>query len=326
MPRKPVAPVRRTRVTRGRFLERALGGAVHALERRAHGVEAAVDVEDLGRHGAREVRQEEADRAGDGPGVVGRPAERRLLLPRVGELGEPGDAAGGDRAERPGADEVHAHAARAEVAREVARGRLERGLGHAHPVVDRPGDRGVEVHPDDARALLGVEVGEGDGERLERERARLERGDRALGRRGQELAAERVLGREGDRVQHAVDAAPAVGQVGGDRLEVLGLVHVELEHVGRVGQLLGGAVGQALRAAEAGQHHLRARLLRLAGDLPRDRVARDDARDQELLVFENELTVGCSLPRASACGTASSERSASIRRRRVSAGATISST
>ena len=135
----------------------------------------------------------------------------------------------------PGGDEVHAHAARTEVAREVARGRLERGLGDAHPVVDRPGDRARRSRarrsprpPPDSRSASA------DGERLERERARLERGDRALRRRVEEVAAERVLGREGDRVQDAVDAAPALAQVVGDGLEVLGLVDVELEHVGRL--------------------------------------------------------------------------------------------
>ena len=47
--------------------------------------------------------------------------ERRLALPGVGEVGEAGDAARGERAERAGGHEVHAHAARAEVARQVAR-------------------------------------------------------------------------------------------------------------------------------------------------------------------------------------------------------------
>ena len=101
-------------------------------------------------------REQEHDRAGDRRRVVGVPAQRRLALPGVGEVAEARDAARGQRPERAGGDEVHAHAARPEVARQVARRRLERRLGHAHPVVDRPGDRGVEVEPDDARALLGV--------------------------------------------------------------------------------------------------------------------------------------------------------------------------
>ena len=140
----------------------------------------------------------------------------------------------------------------------------------------------------------------------------------------EEVAAERVAGREGDRVQDAVDPAPALGQLGRDRLEVLGLVDVELEDVGRLRELLGGAVGQALRAAEAGQHHLRARLLGLPRDLERDRVAGDDTRDQELLAGEHQR--GMFLTCSAGCATASSVRSASASRRRVSDGGTISST
>ena len=104
-------------------------------------------------------RQQEVDRRRDRRRILDVPAERRLALPRVGEIAEPGDAARGERAERAGGHQVHAHAARAEVARQVARGGLQRRLGHAHPVVDRPGDGGVEVEPDDRRALLGEQVG-----------------------------------------------------------------------------------------------------------------------------------------------------------------------
>ena len=79
--------------------------------------------------------------AATGDGVARVPAERRARAPEPRELVEAGDAAGGDRLDRPGRDEVDAHAARPEVAREVARDALERRLGDAHPVVDRPGDR-----------------------------------------------------------------------------------------------------------------------------------------------------------------------------------------
>ena len=126
-----------------------------------------------------------------------------------------------------------------------------------------------------------------DGQRLQRERRRLERGDRALRRRVEEVAAERVLGREGDRVQDAVDAAPALAQVVRDGLDVLGLVDVELEHVGDGIELGGRAVGHALRAAEARQHDLRTGRLRLLGHLERDRLAVDDAGDQELLALQS---------------------------------------
>ena len=112
-------------------------------------------------------------------------------------------------------------------------------------------------------------------------------------RRVEEVAAERVLGREGDRVQDAVDAAPALAQVLRDGLDVLGLVDVELEHVGHGVELAGGALGHALGAAEAGQDDLGARRLGLLGDLERDRLAVDDAGDQELLALQR-LTAGSS--------------------------------
>ncbi len=222
--------------------------------------------------GARQVAQQEQDRSGDRPRIVGVPAQRRLALPGGGEVAEAGDAARRERAQRAGGHEVHAHAARPEVAGQVARRRLERGLRHAHPVVDRPRDRGVEVEPDDARALLGVQVGEPGGERLQRERARPERRLGALRRRVEEVAAERVLGRERDRVQDAVEAAPALAQVVGDGLEVVGVVDVELEHVGRLRQLGRRPLGHPLDAAERGEHHLGAGLLGLARDLVRDRL------------------------------------------------------
>ena len=103
------------------------------------------------------------------------------------------------------------------------------------------------------RLQFREQVRQPDGERLQRERRGLECGDRALDRRVEEVAAEGVAGGEGDRVQDAVDAAPALTQVGRDGLDVLGLVDVELEDVGALldgeverregvlGRLAGGA-------------------------------------------------------------------------------------
>ena len=110
--------------------------------------------------------------------------------------------------ERPGGHEVHPDPARPEVARQIPRDRLERGLGDAHPVVDRPRDGRVEVEPDDARPGPHQRL-QRRRQRLERERARLERRGRALRRSGHEPPAERVLGRERDRVQRPVDARPS---------------------------------------------------------------------------------------------------------------------
>ena len=122
------------------------------------------------------------------------------------------DTAGGDGPERPRAHQVDADPLAAEVARQVPRDRLQGGLGDAHPVVDRPGHGGVEVQPDDPRAGRH-QRGHRGPQRLQRERAGLKRLRRAVGGRAQELSAERVLGRERDRVQRPVKPVPALAQV-----------------------------------------------------------------------------------------------------------------
>ena len=178
---------------------------------------------------------------------------------------EAGDALRGGRLDGAGGDEVHAHVLLAEVTRQVARDRLERGLRHSHPVVDRPGDRGVEVHAHEAAAVLHQRR-DRPGQRLERVRARAEGQLGRLGRRGHEVAAQGVAGSEGDRVKSAVEATPALPQLADEHLEVLRVVHVELEHVRRIGEPRRGALGHPSRAPEAGEHDLGSLLLRALGD------------------------------------------------------------
>ena len=152
MPRKPVAPVRKT-------------GELHASTSSRSGTicvpiawkpPSTWMISAVMRAGG--VAEQEVDRLGHGRRVLDVPRQRGLLLPRGREVAEARDAARGQRRQRPGGHQVHAHAARAEVTRQVARGGLQRGLGHAHPVIDRPRDLGVEVEPDDRRALLGEQV------------------------------------------------------------------------------------------------------------------------------------------------------------------------
>src|SRR5580658_9794253 len=59
------------------------------------------------------------------------------------------------KALNPGIDEIHPDAAGPELLGQVARQRLEPRLGHAHPVVDGPGHRRIEVETDDGRATVG---------------------------------------------------------------------------------------------------------------------------------------------------------------------------
>ena len=153
--------------------------------------------------------------------VLGVPAERRLLAPAVGEVVEAGDAARGDRLQRAGRDEVDADAVRAEVARQVA-ARPPPAPPWRRPSSRRPARRpcASKSSPTIApRVLSGVSA----SARSRSENARhVERRLRALGRGAEEVAAERVGGREGDRVQRAVDAAPARVELRGERVEVLG--------------------------------------------------------------------------------------------------------
>ena len=111
----------------------------------------------------------------------------------------------------PGGHQVHARAVAAQVARQVARDRLQRRLGHAHPVVGGPGHGGVEVQPHQAAAVGrgGQQRAQPGAQRLERVGAGGEGRGRALGRGVQEVAAQRLGRGVGDGVQHAVHAAPA---------------------------------------------------------------------------------------------------------------------
>ena len=98
--------------------------------------------------------------------------------------------------------------------------------------------------------------------------------------------AERVLGREGDGVQHAVQRTPPVAQRRGDRGDLLGLVDVELEDVGWVGQALGDALGDAHATAETGEDDLGPLTLRALGDGEGDRLLGEDAGDEQALAVE----------------------------------------
>ena len=209
---------------------------------------------------------------------------------------------------------------RPEVARQIARDRLERRLGDAHPVVDRPRHGGVEVESDDARAA-GHQRCERTGQRLEREGAGLERLRRRLRRRGHEATAERVLGRERDRVQRTVNPAPGALERLRQRGEVLGAVDVKLEHLTDGVEFLRCALGHAPHPAEAREHDLGTLPLRLLSGVEGDRVLGDDAGDQQALAGQDHVRP----PTPRSAGPAS-VRSAQARRSRVRDGSTISST
>lgn len=167
------------------------------------------------------------------------PADRGAVVPHVRQLLEAGDGLGGHRLDRAGRDQVAADTLGAQVTREVAVGALQRRLGHAHPVVLRPGDLRVEGEADDRAAVLH-ERQAGHGQRLVRVRRDLHRGAHVRPLRLQEV--EGALRAEGDGVHDAVDAgalALDLADLVGEPVQLLLVGDVQLDHRRRLGQPLG---------------------------------------------------------------------------------------
>ena len=223
-------------------------------------------------------------------GVVDVPAERRPVGPGVLEGAEPRDGLGRHGADRPRRDEVHPDAAGPELLGQVAGEGLEGRLGHAHPVVDGPGHRGVEVEADHRRAAVATrrpqQRQEGVDQRLERVGRDVERRRDVVPVGGEHPAAQAVGRREADGVQQAVEAVPALGQRRAGGAQLVGGRHVDLEDVGLGGQLAGRALGQREGAAGAGEHDVGALFLGQAGHREGQRGVGEDARDEEPLAVE----------------------------------------
>ena len=146
----------------------------------------------------------------------------------------------------PARDQVHAHALRPEVAREVARDGLERRPWR-RPSSRRPARRpcASKSMPDDRAAGLHQRQ-QRRGQRLQRERARLERLRGALRRRLEELARRaRPRARRRSRAGRRRRGPSARAGRRRRRCSCVGLVDVELEHVDRLRQPRGGALGHA---------------------------------------------------------------------------------
>ena len=94
------------------------------------------------------------------------------------------------------------------------------------------------------------------------------------------------LGREPDRVQHAVDAAPLRGQRLAHRHAVFGHGDVELEHVDVVAELPGGALREVERPPGTGEHDVGALRLRQLGHAEGQRGVGEHAGDHDLLTVE----------------------------------------
>src|SRR5215212_3429938 len=202
------------------------------------------------------VREQTNDGLSHGFGVGRFPAQRRLASPLAFDLLEAADAFRGERFDRARRDEVDPDAASPQVAGEVARGALQGGFGHPHPIVGRPGDPGVEVQTYDGSSV-GENVSEADGQGFQRIGRGLKgRGDGRPFRR-EEVAAEGVLGSEGDGVYDPVEGSPAPVEILRHRGDVFWLVYVELEDGWFGVEAFGRSFREAFGAAEAAQYDLR---------------------------------------------------------------------
>ena len=112
------------------------------------------------------------------------------------------------------------------------------------------------------------------------------RGQEAVARHVVDAAAERVLGREGDRVDEEVELAPVCGDALEDRLELAVGHHVH-RHEDRRLDLARERLDMRLRlVVEVGDRELGAEGAEGAGAAPGDRAVVGDADDQALLAFE----------------------------------------
>ena len=203
------------------------------------------------------------------------------------------DRAHRERADRACRNEIRPHTVTTGLARHETVDGLQCALGHRHPVVGRHSAGRVEVHADDAAAVVHDRQ-----QRLGQRGVRVRRDVDALGdvfvwRVEERVDAHPRLGHVTDRVHDAVELVALADHLGhpvGERAEVLLVLHVEFQQRRRVRQAVGDALDQP-QPVEAGQHQLRALLLGHARDVKGDRRVGDDPGNQDALAFEKPCHV-----------------------------------
>ena len=257
----------------------------------AGGVQAAVDVDHL-TGGRREPVRQQCDHGASGRvEVLGVPAQRGALRPDVVEGLGARNRLLGDGRERSGGDHVAADAVRPQVAGQIARGALQRGLGHAHPVVGGPGLPGVEGQAHH-RAPAGHQRTAGHRQAGQRVRRDVDRGLHIIGGGGQEFASQRGLRvGEGDRVDDAVQVVDVLADLIGQTGQVLVVGDIEFEQRRFGVEPLDDSPGQAQRPSEVGDQDGGALALGDLGHPVGDRGVHGHARDQDVLALQDSHSV-----------------------------------
>ena len=188
----------------------------------------------------------------------------------------------------PGADRVDADVLGAEIGREIAHRRVERGLGDAHHVV--AGDRALTAeigHRDDRTAAARLHQRLGAlRHRDQRVRADVEREAVVVASRVGEAPGQVVGLRERDRVSHQVEPADALDQLGEGPVDALVAGDVALDaDVGADGRCE-LAHGRLDALALIGERDLCALLGQPARDRPGQRALVRDARDERDLPLQ----------------------------------------
>src|SRR5215213_7341563 len=244
-----------------------------------HYVIAAVYVQDLPCHSARHVREQKERGIGDLI-LVDVAAKRRVVSHVLQDDREARDAGRGERSNGAGRKSVDANAARPEVVGQVADAHVERGLGHAHNVVARDYALASQVGEREYASLSPLHQRRGvPGDGRQGVNADLLRQLKALARGGEVLAVEVLLLREGDAVNHEVEAAEAFSDLREYRLYLGILRHVALqdERVRKRGRELARVLFDPL--ALVGEGDARAFLGGAAGDGPGQAALVGDSED-----------------------------------------------
>ncbi|SOZ98030.1 ABC transporter, periplasmic substrate-binding protein (fragment) [Cupriavidus taiwanensis] len=253
---------------------------------RADHVEAAVDIGDLTRHAAGQVRQQECGDVADlFDGDIA--AQRRGLLEMAEQLAETLDAGSGQGLDRAGRDAVGTDAARADRRGQVAHAGFERGLGQAHGVVVGNHALGAEVSQRQQRGLVRQQRQGGLGQCREAVRGNVVGDAEAFARQAvEEVAGNRFTRREADRMHQAVKLFPALAQRGKGGGNLLVAADVAFENQ-VAAEFLGKVADPVLEPfADVGEGQFGAFALARRGNAIGDRAVRKQAGDQDPLTCQ----------------------------------------